>query len=95
MCQDDIVDLLYSVCVEAREEIREAKHVNSQYQSISALGFKQVQSTCEVRCCGVPDAAQSIYLHMHLLLLAVIGWTFMSISRVQEGKKPAERARAI
>jgi hypothetical protein len=41
MCQDDIVDLLYSVCVEAREEMREAKHVNSQDQSISTLGFKQ------------------------------------------------------
>jgi hypothetical protein len=47
LMQDDTVDLF---CIRRRPRVDgEEKHVKLQYQSISALGFKQVQSACYMR----------------------------------------------
>ena len=67
----------------------EEKHVKAQYQSISALGLKQVQSTCYMRsavACQVQHF-QYMWICMHYFLRSLGG-----VGRVQEGKKPAERA---
>jgi hypothetical protein len=91
LMQDDIVDLF---CTRRRPRgDGEEKHAKPQYQSISALGPQPGAIRLpHAKCGGVPDAPLSIYLVTRALLLAVIGWTFISVGRVQEGKNPAERA---
>jgi hypothetical protein len=89
LMQDDIVDLF---CTRRRPR-GDGEEKRVQYQSISALGPQPGAIRLpHAKCGGVPDAALSIYLVTRALLLAVIGWTFINVGRVQEGKNPAERA---
>lgn len=88
LMQDNIVDVFYP-----RGDGREACEITvSKY--ISPRPQPGAIRLLHAKCGGVPDAPLSIYLDTRALLLAVIGWTFIRVGRVQEGKKPAECAIA-